>query len=360
MRFGLVGCGWIVERCHAPSMARADGVEVVAVADPSPGRADLVGDLFGLDSAARYTNYRELLARDDIDVISVGTPPTTHREIVEAAADRGVHVLCEKPLALNLADCDAMLEAAERAGVKLAVYHNYLWYTSTLKLLELIDAGAIGDVISTDIRGLGLRPWVGNDAYRPGWRFSVDEGGGGALMDAGLHALYLTEALHGSTPVAATASMQYERPGVDASALCQLQMASGGAATVEIGWQHGDGGITVYGTEGFLRVVLDEQVGYYGYPARAVREFSAGAPQTGASKAHYLPLEFNMMEPQLYRDLVGSLEGGKAVYPAFGADGRRAIETALALYAGAARRSWIEVPIAEDDAVYARGVGALV
>ena len=360
MRFGLVGCGWIVERCHAPSMARADGVEVVAVADPSPGRADLVGDLFGLGQAARYADYRALLERDDIDVISVGTPPTTHREIVEAAAARGVHVLCEKPLALNLADCDAMVQAAEAAGVKLAVYHNYLWYTSTLKLRELIDAGAIGEVISTEIRGLGLRPWVGNDAYRPGWRFSIDQGGGGALMDAGLHALYLTEALHGAPPIAATASMQYDHPGIDASALCQLRMASGGAATVEIGWQHGDGAIAVYGSEGYLKVVLDEQVGYYGYPARAVREFSGGAPGGGPSKAHYLPVEFNMMEPQLYRDLVSSLEGGGAVYPAFGADGRRAIETALALYAGAARRSWVEIPIPESDPVYERGVGALV
>jgi hypothetical protein len=67
-----------------------------------------------------------------------------------------------------------------------------------------------------------------------------------------------------------------------------------------------------------------------------------------------------MMEPQLYRDLVSTLEGGEQIYPAFGADGRRAIETALALYAGAARRSWVEVPIPEDDPVYARGVSALV
>jgi predicted dehydrogenase len=360
MRFGLVGCGWIVERCHAPSMARAEGVEVVAVADPSPGRADLVGALFELEPEARYADYRGLLARDDIDVISVGTPPTTHREIVEAAAARGVHVICEKPLALNLADCDAMVGAAEKAGVKLAVYHNYLWYTSTLKLRELIGAGAIGDVISTEIRGLGLRPWVGNESYRPGWRFSIDQGGGGALMDAGLHALYLTEAFHGGAPVAATSSMHYDHPGIDASALCQMRMESGATATVEIGWQHGDGGIAVYGSEGYLRVVLDEHVGYYGYPARAVREFSGGAPQSAPSKAHYLPVEFNMMEPQLYRDLVDALSGGPTVYPAYGADGRRQIETALALYAGAARRSWVELPIPQDDPVYEQGVGALV
>jgi predicted dehydrogenase len=360
MRFGLIGCGWIVERCHAPSMARAEGVEVVAVADPSPGRADVVGDVFGLGRDARHRDYHELLARDDIDIVSIGAPPTAHREVVEAAAARGVHALCEKPLGLNLEDCDAMIAACADAGVRLVVYHNYLWYTSTRKLRELIAAGAIGEVVSTEIRGLGLRPWAGNDAYRPGWRFTIEQGGGGALMDAGLHALYVTEALHASTPVAATASMRYDQPGIDAAALCQLRMASGAAATVEIGWQHGDGGIAVYGTEGYLKVELDEQAGYYGAPARAVREFSGGAPVSGPSRAHYLTPEFWMMDPQLYRDLVTTLEGGEQVYPAFGADGRRAIETALALYAGAARRSWVEIPIPRDDPVYAMGVRALL
>jgi predicted dehydrogenase len=356
VRFGLIGCGWIVERNHAPTMSTVETIEVVAVADPSPGRADVVGDLLGLEASARHSDYRDLLARDDIDVISVATPPTTHREIVEAAAARGVHVICEKPLATNLADCDAMIEACRAGSVTLAVYHNYLYLQATRKLSELIEAGTIGEVQATRITGLALRPWVGNEAYRPGWRFALDQGGGGALMDVGPHALYLTEVLHGCPIAAASAAMLYDSPGVDASAYCRFRLASGGIASVDVGWRHGEGALAVYGSEGHLQVVFDERAGYFGAPARAIRHFAEAEP----TATHTLPLEYAMVEAQLFRDLVTTLSGEARAYPAYGEDGRRAIEATLAAYAADARTSWIELPISPDDPLYARGVAALV
>jgi predicted dehydrogenase len=356
VRFGLIGCGWIVERNHAPTIATVETIDVVAIADPSPGRTDVVGDLLGLDVSARHADYRDLLARDDIDVVSVATPPTSHREVVEAAAARGVHVICEKPLATNLADCDAMLEACRARSVTLAVYHNYLYLQATRKLRELIEAGAIGEVQATRIAGLALRPWVGNAAYRPGWRFSVDQGGGGALMDVGPHALYLTELLHGSPITAASAAMLYDSPGVDASAYCRFRLASGGLAGVEVGWRHGEGALAVYGSEGHLQVVFDERAGYFGAPARAIRHFADGQP----TATHTLPLEYSMVEPQLFRDLAATLAGEARAYPAYGEDGRRAIEATLAAYAADARSSWIDLPIPPDDPLYTRGVAALV
>jgi predicted dehydrogenase len=355
LRFGLIGCGWIVERCHAPSMLRVDDVEVVAVADPAPGRAELVGSLFGLPAADCLTDYRELLARDDIDAVSVGTPPATHREIIEAAAAAGKHAICEKPLATTLADADAAIAAAASAGTMLAMYHNYLYYHGPRVAKELVDAGAIGTVIATEIRGMGLRPWVGNDAYRPGWRFTVDQGGGGALMDAGVHALYLTELLHGAPVASVSAAMRNEDSGIDASAFCQLRMESGGIGTVHIGWLHGDAGFSIQGTEGYMVFVYDEPVGYFGFPVRAIRVFREGRP----AETHYLPLEFNVMEPQLYRDLVATLAGQARSFPAFGPDGRRALEVAVAAYASDARRALVELPIPASDPVYERGLGAL-
>ncbi len=355
VRFGLIGCGWIVERCHAPSMRRVDELEVVAVADPAPGRAELVGGQFGLDGDRCLTDYRALLERDDVDAVSIGTPPTTHRDIIEAAAAAGKHVICEKPIATTLADADAAIDAAATAGTVLAMYHNYLYYHGPRVARELIDAGAIGDVVATEIRGLGLRPWVGNDAYRPGWRFTVDQGGGGALMDAGVHALYLTELLHGSPIVAVSAAMRNEDSGIDATAFCQLRMASGGIASVHIGWVHGDAGFSIQGTEGYMTFVYDEPVGYFGFPVRAIRVFREGKP----TETRYLPLEFNVMEPQLYHDLVSTLSGAAPAYPAFGADGRHALEVAIAAYAADARRTVIDLPIPPSDPVYANGLAAL-
>jgi predicted dehydrogenase len=355
VRFGLIGCGWIVERCHAPSINRVDGMEVAAVADPAPGRAELVGSLFGLTGDDCLSDYRELLAREDIDAVSIGTPPATHREIVEAVAAAGKHAICEKPLATTLADADAAITAADNAGIKLAMYHNYLYYHGPRVAQELIAAGAIGTVIATEIRGMGLRPWVGNEAYRPGWRFTVDEGGGGALMDAGVHALYLTELLHGSPIASVSAAMNNEESGIDASAFCQLRMANGGIGTVHIGWLHGDAGFSIQGTDGYIVFVYDEPVGYFGFPVRAIRVFREGRP----TETHHLPLEFNVMEPQLYRDLVETLVGRADSYPAFARDGRRSLEVAVAAYISDARRTIVELPIPASDPVYERGLAAL-
>jgi predicted dehydrogenase len=355
VRFGLIGCGWIVERCHAPSMRRVDELQVVAVADPAPGRAALVGAQLGLAPADCLADYRALLQRDDVDAVSIGTPPATHREIVQAAAAAGKHVICEKPLATTLADADAAIAAADAAGIRLAMYHNYLYYHGPRVARELVAGGAIGGVVATEIRGLGLRPWVGNEAYRPGWRFTVDQGGGGALMDAGVHALYLTESLHGAPVASVAATMRREQSGIDANAFCQLRMANGGTGTVHIGWVHGDAGFSVQGTDGHMVFVYDEQTGYFGAPVRAVRVFREGRP----SETHYLPPEFNVMEPQLYRDVVAAFGGSPERYPAYGADGRRALEVALAAYAADTRRALVDLPVAPDDPVYSSGLAAL-
>jgi predicted dehydrogenase len=356
VRFGLIGCGWIVERNHAPTMSTVDTLEVVAVADPSAGRAAIVAGILGLDASACYRDYHDLLARDDIDVVSVATPPTTHSAIVQAAAARGIHAICEKPLATNLTECDAMIAACRDASVTLAVYHNYLFLHGTRKLRELIEDGTIGEVQATRLAGLGLRPWVGNEAYKPGWRFLVDQSGGGALMDVGPHALYVTEALHGSRITAATAAMLYDRPGIDAAAFCEFRMASGGCANVQVGWRHGEGAIAVYGSEGHLEAVFDEHVGYFGAAARAIRHFADGEP----TRTHTLPQGYAMVDSQLFRDLATTLSGERDVYPAYGEDGRHAIEVTLAAYAADARRCWVDLPLTPDDPVYQRGVAALL
>src|ERR1035441_5445671 len=145
MRFGLVGCGWIVERDHVPAMLRSDEVEIVATADVSPERSRLVGAIAGLKLDACYDDYHELLARDDVEVVSVATPPGTRVQIVRDAAAAGKHVVCEKPFALTLAEADEMIQACEAAGVTLSMYHNYLYYAEHRLAQKLIAEGAIGE-----------------------------------------------------------------------------------------------------------------------------------------------------------------------------------------------------------------------
>ena len=128
MRFGLIGCGWIVERDHIPAMLQSERVDIVAVADVSPERARLAGRIAGLPESACLTDYRALLDRSDVDIVSVASPPGTRLKIVRDAAAAGKHIVCEKPFALSLADADEMIAACEAADVTLGIYHNYLYY----------------------------------------------------------------------------------------------------------------------------------------------------------------------------------------------------------------------------------------
>ena len=112
VRIGLIGCGRIVENEHLPAMEpRSEHVELVGCADPSPGRAMSIGALWGLPESACHEDYRDLLTRDDVDLVSVAVPPSISAAILLDAAAAGEHVVCEKPFALSLAEADTMLEA---------------------------------------------------------------------------------------------------------------------------------------------------------------------------------------------------------------------------------------------------------
>ncbi|HMO58873.1 MAG TPA: Gfo/Idh/MocA family oxidoreductase [Roseiflexaceae bacterium] len=121
--FGVIGAGIVGGAWHAHVYSRLPHARLVAVCDLDAQRAAAVADACG--SAAVYTDYRELLARPDIAAVSVATPDFAHREIAVAAAEAGKHILVEKPLATTVADAEAIVAAARRAGVKLMVdFHN--------------------------------------------------------------------------------------------------------------------------------------------------------------------------------------------------------------------------------------------
>jgi predicted dehydrogenase len=120
--FGVIGAGLFGEN-HALVYSRLPGVELVAVCDQNEERAREVAERYG--ARAHYTDYAQILADPDIQAVSIATPDFAHTEIALAAAEAGKHILCEKPLATTVAEAQAVVEAARRAGVKLMVdFHN--------------------------------------------------------------------------------------------------------------------------------------------------------------------------------------------------------------------------------------------
>src|SRR5690606_28021229 len=117
LRFGIIGCGRVAPR-HAQSIQQLDNTELIAIADIREDRAENFHSKYG---AEPYTDYQDMLARDDIDVICVCTPSGLHAQHGMDVAKAGKHIIVEKPIALSTIDADTLVQTAEEAGVKLCV-----------------------------------------------------------------------------------------------------------------------------------------------------------------------------------------------------------------------------------------------
>lgn len=141
-KVGVIGCGGI-SRTHTRGFNRLESVEVVAGADISQETVDKWGEEFGV--SARYTDFREMLEKENPDIVSVCTWAKSHAEAAIASAENGaIAVLCEKPMCLSLGEADAMIDACEKNGTKLAIGHHHRFHAYNTKTRQLIAEGAIG------------------------------------------------------------------------------------------------------------------------------------------------------------------------------------------------------------------------
>ncbi len=183
IRFGVVGCGAVSERYHLPALARAPDVELVALVDPVRERAATLAERFGAPVVGEH--HRELVGR--VDAAVVAAPNRLHEPVAVDLLAEGVHVLVEKPMALDTAECDRMIDAASSSGAVLAVGHDFRFFPTAGYVKDLLSARLLGRVRSVDLRqGTGAR-WP----YASGYALSREEAGGGVLIDFGSHMLDL-------------------------------------------------------------------------------------------------------------------------------------------------------------------------
>jgi predicted dehydrogenase len=151
-RIGMVGFGSIARGGHAPAYQDI-GWSIVAVADPEPNAQEAAREKFGVQRI--YADYRELIADDEVEVVDLLTQPTLRKEVVLAAADAGKPVITEKPFGMTIEECTRMVEAADSAGIKLAVHQNYRWMKMNYLAYHIINRGLIGDPFFASIEIFG-------------------------------------------------------------------------------------------------------------------------------------------------------------------------------------------------------------
>src|SRR5918995_3972856 len=178
---GIVGTGF-ARTTQIPGFRDCMGAKVVAIASGRRERAEAVAKEFGIEHVA--ADWQELVQRNDVDLVSIVTPPATHMEITLAALEQRKAVLCEKPMALNAAEAGRMVEKAQAAGVLALIDHELRFLNSRRVMRGMLQSGAIGTVrhcnyvFRSDYRGIADRAWD--------W-WSDKAMGGGALGAIGSH-----------------------------------------------------------------------------------------------------------------------------------------------------------------------------
>jgi predicted dehydrogenase len=203
LKGAIVGFGFISGKGHFPAYQHREDVEIVAFADLCPARLDAARAL--APKARFYATWRELFAKEALDFVDISTPPNVHAEIALAALERGLHVLCEKPLTTSVAQALSLVEGARKHRRVVFPAHNYKHAPVVKFAQETIASGRIGTVRAVTLETFRTTHAKGVKEWNADWRRDKKLSGGGIAMDHGSHSFYLTFAWLKSLPTHVTA-----------------------------------------------------------------------------------------------------------------------------------------------------------
>lgn len=281
--WGVIGCSDIVERRAAAAIVAQEQSRLVAFHSRNRARAEAFAQQFGAERS--YSNLNRFLADDAIDVVYVATEVDRHAELAIAAANAGKHVLVEKPMALNVAECRAMIEAAARNNVYLEVAYYVRFFPKVMVMRQLIAEGLLGRIVRAHIRVMKYYHPQPNDPQA--WRVTA-RAGGNLLADIGSHRIdLLTYFVGPPAQVAGFAdrlTLEYDAADTETAL---VRFASGTHATViaSANVQRPDSGTTIeiYGDQGAFLIDpwSEDPVEIHGVdipPINIVRPENAHAP----------------------------------------------------------------------------------
>lgn len=335
MGFALIGCG-AIGKFRAEAMQQTPGAKLVVVSDKDEAR----GRELAAQSGARFEpDWRNALS-DDVASVIVSTPPPLHLEMVTGAVERGKHVLCEKPLGRYPDECAQMVAAAQKAGRYLGTGFNYRFYQAIVTAKEVLDSGRIGEL--DHVRSFAGHP--GGKEFTHPWVHDVNIMGGGALLDNGIHILDLTQFFLGDVVEVKgyrTAHV-WKFPDTEDNAFALLKNSAGKTAIVQASWSEWRGyrfWVEVYGTLGCVRA---------SYPPMLAEATWFDKPDGRRSRKFYVYPVFQVIERMksykytVVQSFIAEVQAfmravrGEQVSAATGAEGKRAVEIAHAVYRSSA------------------------
>ncbi|HEX2035811.1 MAG TPA: Gfo/Idh/MocA family oxidoreductase [Chloroflexota bacterium] len=350
LRIGIIGTGGIARSAHLPAYARLDTAELTAICDVSRQAVDLAGEQFQVPAERRYTDYRALLARDDVDAVDICTPNQVRLEPLLAACAAGKHVLVQKPMARSIEEANQMIAAARTAGVKLGVIYMGRFSPGHALVQRLMEAGAIGRVTA-------LREKTGHSGGlrlpQESWRRSFDNvAGSWSLLSAHTADRFRMLAGPGTSICAMGKTLVSPMTGDD-NFSATLEFASGSLGTMEACYHMipADNILEVYGDRGTIHTSSSSRTYRVqtldGDPAPWAEHLNGLVPTRRDDGWWYFDLEQVRAAqlrqfPNYFAHWVDCLQHSRdPVTP--GEEGRASLEIILAGYRSSAERRFVDL-----------------
>lgn len=351
---GIIGCGNI-SKSHIRGYMKLSGqCEIRAVSDVVLDKAQEKAAEIG-EHVVAYEDYNELLAREDIDVISICTPPFMHKEPVVAALKAGKHVLCEKPFAPSLSDCDIMIDTAQAHHRKLAVVFQYRYRQDFRQAHAVLQSNALGPI---QYAQMNAEYWRGDNYYNVPWRGRFETECGGVTMNHAIHPLDVFLWLMGDVDsVQAEIDTVAHRIEVEDISMAAIRFKSGTLAQVNCTLNAVSSNIAMTFSGKTKALSLSNAASVQGPQFHAIGE----APNGFGRKDEEAVAELQRIAAQITEGTTDHTGPIQDLFQAIhedrdpvvcGQEGRRSIEVITAIYKSATLGQRVVLPIDKDDPWY--------
>jgi predicted dehydrogenase len=347
VRVGLIGSQF-VSSIHAEAFQQCPNAELLAVASPSVGHAKVFAERFKIPHY--FTDYRKMLELDEIDLVVIGAPNFLHCAMTIDAAAAGKHVICEKPLCMNLAEADQMIDSCKRAGVKLMYAEELCFAPKYVRLKQLLDSGALGDPVL-------IKQSEKHDGPHAPHFWDVERSGGGVTVDLGCHAIEFFRWMLGRPRIRSVYAqmgtcVHGDKTKGDDNAILIVEFENGVMAMAEESWTK-PGGMDdraeVHGSKGvaYADLLHGNAIETYSSVGYDYAVEKAGSTQ-GWSFTIYEEA-WNYGFPQEMKHFVDCVQHNQQPLVT-GEDGRAVLEVLFAAYESAHRGCKVELPFTTDAA----------
>lgn len=349
IRVAIVGTGGISAAHLGAYKTFPDRCRIVALCDIVPEKARQRAKEFGLQCDITE-DYRMLLDRDDIDLIDVCTPPYVHAEISVAALEHGKHVICEKPMAASLEECDRVLAAAQKSGKLFSPIAQNRFRTPIAAFKSVLDSGEAGALRHFNVNSLW---WRGHCYYDMWWRGTWEKEGGGCTLNHAVHHIDMLGWMLGlpEEVTSVLANTAHDNAEVEDLSVSILRYGKA-LATVTASVVH-------HGEEQALTAQCADAGFSVPFTAKASTSMPNGFPSKNTALEERLTALYDSFPPIVHEGHTGqidnvltAIETGSLAPAITGTDGRRTIEIITAIYKAGATHQPVMLPLQPGDPFY--------